>query len=429
MSIVKRAIVAGLAAASLASMPVAAADADPDLTGTWFDGLEAGVCFDDAFDDAGDFDFSIPAPVVPCEGPHQNEVVGRVPLGEAAHPGEDTVQIVDDACFVLYEEFLGRPIGSTLMFPFSVAPGEADWAAGVRDGLCSVYSGDSTPGTAASGSLRTPGELIAAYREVEGEPDIWLIDAGTGEALHNVTDNGMPENITSPSWSPDGKGIVFALDPSGAGEISDIFQVSLDDGTTVPLVAGPAEEDGGVISPDGKSLVFISDVGAAEFEIYKRDLETGAVTRLTDYPDRDSSPQWSPDGDRIAFRRRSDEGSDIWTMDPDGTNLVRLTDNGADNYDPRWSPDGTRIAFTTNLAGNYDIGLMNADGSEQHLVTTHPADDEYPTWSSDGRIMAFHSTRHGGTSLWLMRTDGTEQSELTGLAPVGFAMFAPAAPE
>jgi TolB protein len=77
------------------------------------------------------------------------------------------------------------------------------------------------------------------------------------------------------------------------------------------------------------------------------------------------------------------------------------------------------------MAGNFDIGVMNADGSEPQLLTTHPADDEFPTWSSDGQILAFHSNRQGGLSLWLMRADGTEQSELTGLAPVGFAMFAP----
>jgi len=116
-------------------------------------------------------------------------------------------------------------------------------------------------------------------------------------------------------------------------------------------------------------------------------------------------------------------------MDPDGSNLERLTDNGGDDYDPRWSPDGTRIAFTTSLAGNFDVGVMNADGSDPRLLTTHPADDEFPTWSSDGQILAFHSNRQGGLSLWLMRAEGTEQSELTGLAPVGFAMFAPVSAE
>lgn len=48
------------------------------VTGTWFDGLAAGVCFDDVFLPDGSYDFSVPAAVVPCDGLHDNEVVARV---------------------------------------------------------------------------------------------------------------------------------------------------------------------------------------------------------------------------------------------------------------------------------------------------------------------------------------------------------------
>ncbi|MFV2064843.1 MAG: DPP IV N-terminal domain-containing protein [Chloroflexota bacterium] len=426
----RRVVVAALAASLLIPLPAVAASPASDVTGTWFDGLVTGVCFDDAFDAAGEFDTSGSALIVPCEGPHDNEVVSRLALSDADFSSAAHIAFVDDACLAEQEAFLGRPIGSTLMFPFNVAPSEDDWAAGVHDALCVIYASEPVVGTAASGSLRAPGELIAAYREVERKPDIWLIDAGTGEALRNLTDNDLAELITAPSWTPDGASIAYAaqVDPDQPGD-SDIFLLSLVDGAVEPLVEGPGGQDGAVFSPDGSTIAYISDAGADDFEIYTRDLESGEVTRLTTYADRDSSPQWSPDGSRIAFRRRTEGVSDIWLMDADGSNLERLTDNGGNNYDPRWSPDGSRIAFTTNQAGNFDIGVMNADGSQQALLTTHPADDEFPTWSSDGSVLAFHSTRQGGVSLWLMRSDGSEQSELTGLAPVGFAKFAPAPTE
>ena len=420
-------LVAGLLVAL--SVPLQSAAAQAPATGTWFDGLEAGICFDDAFTDDGDWDFGVPALLVSCDGPHGNEVVARLSLGNGEHRGEAMIQAIDDRCATEYEDFLGRAIERTLLLPFNVGPSDVDWAAGAHDAVCVVYTGEPLIGTAASGSLRAPGETIAAYREVDQEPDIWLIDAGTGEALQNVTDNGLNEVITSPAWTPDGASIAFALEASGSGEQTDIFLVSVEDGTTVPLVETAADEDGAVFSPDGSTIAYISDADATEFEIYKQDLATGETTRLTTYADRDSSPQWSPDGTKLAFRRRADDVSDIWTMDIDGGDLQRLTDNGGNNYDPRWSPDGSRIAFTTNQAGNFDIGVMNSDGTEQALLTSHPADDEFPTWSSDGTVLAFHSTRHSGVSLWLMRSDGSDQSELTGLAPVGFSMFAPAARE
>jgi len=419
-------MVAALAASLLIPLPTLAASPASEVTGTWFDGLDAGVCFDDAFDAAGDFVYEPPASIVPCEGPHDNEVVSRLPLGDGDLPTEDLVEFVDSACLAEQEAFLGRPIERTLMSPFNVAPDADDWAAGAHDALCMVYAGEPVVGTAASGSLRVPGEVIAAYREVDQVPDVWLIDAGTGEALRNLTENDLAELIQAPSWTPDGKSIAFSAQVGDEAAGSDIFLLSVADGSVEPLVDGPGGQDGAVFSPDGSTIAYISDADADEFEIYTRDLNSGTTTRLTDYIDRDSSPQWSPDGNRIAFRRRTDGVSDIWLMDKDGSNLEQLTADGGNNFDPRWSPDGTRIAFTTNRAGNFDIGVMNADGSQQTLLTTHPADDEFPTWSSDGTVLAFHSTRQGGVSLWLMRADGTEQSELTGLAPVGFAKFAPA---
>ncbi len=421
----KRALL--LAVTGCLAIPMAgmAAEAEPADTGTWFDGLEVGTCFDDVFDATGDFDYSLPAPMTACDGLHDNEVVARVSLGDGDFPDKDLVPIVDGLCFDQYVAFLGRPIESTLMYPFSVAPDAEDWAAGAHDALCMVYAGEPVVGTAASGSLRAPGETLAVYREVEQHPDVWLVDGGSGTAVRNVTDNDFSKLVTAPAWTSDGRSIAYSVESEpGAGQW-DVYLVSLQTGDSSPLLDSPADEDNAAFAPDGSTVAYISNQAADDFDIYTQDLGSGATVRLTEWDDRKSSPQWSPDGSRLAFRRRIDDVSDIWTMNADGSDAQRLTDNGGNNYDPRWSPDGSRIAFTTNQAGNFDIAMMNADGTDQHLVTTHPADDEYPTWSRDGEILAFHSTRQGGVSLWLMRTDGSEQSELTGMAPVGFAKFAP----
>jgi len=422
---VKRAMVAALAAALLVPPAALAAAPDAAVTGTWFDGLDAGICFDDALEASGDFDYTIAALIVPCDGPHDNEVVARLPLGDGDFPTRDMGVFADEACAPEHEAFLGRPIESTLMRPFNVGPDADDWAAGAHDALCITYADEPVRGTAASGTLRYLGETLAVYREIEQKPDVWLVDAGTGEALRNVTDNDLRQLLQSPAWTPNGLALAVSAQTGDEGDQSDIHLVSVADGASVSLVEGPASEEGADFSPDGSTMVYFSDIDGGEFEIYTLDLARGETTRLTTYEDRDSTPRWSPDGTQIAFRRRTDGVSDIWLMDLDGSDLRRLTDNGGSSYDPRWSPDGTRIAFTTDQAGNFDIGVMNADGSEQQLLTTHPADDEYPSWSSDGQILAFHSTRHGGISLWLMQADGTGQSEPTGLAPMGFPVFAP----
>lgn len=122
--------------------------------------------------------------------------------------------------------------------------------------------------------------------------------------------------------------------------------------------------------------------------------------------EEEASPDWSPDGQRLAFecylegptegiaesdrRAYATEAADICTIGSDGQNRVRLTkDPGEDRY-PAWSPDGSQIAYTRRDG----IYLIKPDGNNQHRLV-HVPNANYAdeigkvAWSPDGNQLLF----------------------------------------
>ena len=136
-------------------------------------------------------------------------------------------------------------------------------------------------------------------------------------------------------------------------------------------------------------ITFVSDRDGNS-EIYVMDNDGGNPRRLTNNPDGDFQPSWSPDGKRIVFRSNRDglmgpfgTTSDIYVMDADGGNQQRLTENRVHDGSPSWSPDGERIAFESDRkrnSENFEIYVMDADGGNQQKLTNHPRNDGSPAW-------------------------------------------------
>ncbi len=117
----------------------------------------------------------------------------------------------------------------------------------------------------------------------------------------------------------------------------------------------------------------------------------------------DASPQFSPDGRRIAFA--SGRGVDriaIWLANADGSGLVQLT-RGPETYhgSPRWSPDGRSIAFDARgKDGRWNIKVMDSSGGEARQITSGDFTSTAPSWSQDGKSIYFASDRTGRFEVW-----------------------------
>src|ERR671925_1213495 len=154
-------------------------------------------------------------------------------------------------------------------------------------------------------------------------------------------------------------------------------------------------------------IVFESN-RAGNSEIYSMNPDGTDVTRLTNNTVVDSRPSLSPDGTLIAW----ESDGEIWVMSSNGTNKQQLTSAGI-NGAPTFSPDGTKIAFESNRTEDVEIWVMNADGTLQTNLTNSPGTDVNPAWSPNGTTLAFDSDRAGNRDVFTMTADGSTQTNLT----------------
>jgi Tol biopolymer transport system component len=136
----------------------------------------------------------------------------------------------------------------------------------------------------------------------------------------------------------------------------------------------------------------------------------------------DSSPQYSPDGSRIAFRSNRSGSNEIWVSDSNGQVPVQLTKfSGPLTGTPRWSPDGMNIAFDGRPEGQAEIYVISSIGGTPRRVTKSNAEDVVPSWSADGKSIYFASNRTGTWQVWRVASSGGAEEQVTTRG--GFAAF------
>lgn len=211
-----------------------------------------------------------------------------------------------------------------------------------------------------------------------------------------------------PSWSPDGKRLVYAS--------RDRLYVIGADGRGRRLLSGSGF--GAAWSPDGRRIAFVSRrTGQPEIHVIGADGRNARrVTVRTARWQEAYSPAWSPDGRMLAFSstRAGFFNPEIYVIRRDGRGLRRLTftkgSDGVlgDDTMPDWSSDGTRIAFTSNRTQSGAIWVMRPDGRGQRRLYDAPETDDWaPRFSPDRTRIAFTRLFPAGkTELWVMDADG-----------------------
>lgn len=209
--------------------------------------------------------------------------------------------------------------------------------------------------------------------------DIYYVDAFKGKAITQIT--YTDENEYNPSWSKDGKFIIFEKGSPPK------FYIKVTKNT-----AQAAQYTGLTVTKN---------------QIWLKNIETGEIKMLGE----GSFPTISPDGTEIAFvkydlnKKKTKETGTIWIMSIEGDSPKQLTDNqiGYATH-PNWSPDGEKIVFnlTKNNKIDSDIYTINIDGENLKQHTTNESNDFSPYWSNDNFIYfsSDRGTKKGNYQIW-----------------------------
>jgi TolB protein len=260
--------------------------------------------------------------------------------------------------------------------------------------------------------------------------------ARPGAKPRKLTSGGTAVNA---DYSPDGERIAFERRYGGRSP-DTLFTMGSDGSSQAPIRTTCTPDaclgdSAPAWSPHGNQLVFERAFGpivkdnAAGLDIVTANADGSNEQVILHYRSAEAQgqephyAQWSPDGTRIAVmilntKAKPVNGSAIYVLDRDGSDLRRITPIRLNAGKPDWSPDGKRIVFNSSSQGQaaVEIYTIRADGSGLRRLRREPRGSYSfdPVWSPNGERIAFvHGSRQRVPHIWTMKKNGTRLRQLT----------------
>jgi Tol biopolymer transport system component len=232
---------------------------------------------------------------------------------------------------------------------------------------------------------------------------VYVVDTG-GAPRQLASRQGFPQGL---AWAADGKRLLIAND---SGDGGGIWELELDGTLHAPRVAeesvgpGLSARDGRLVYTRARQVIDIWRVSTGD--------DAGGPPRKWIFSTRAQlTPQYSPDGSRIAFQSNRSGSPEIWLSDADGTNAVRLTTfNGPLTGGPSWCSDGRRLAFDSRESGESAVYVVDTLERVPRRVTTPQRNLALPVWSADCRWLL---ASDGRDVLYRVPADGGEAQRFT----------------
>ncbi|MDR2800262.1 MAG: translocation protein TolB [Desulfovibrio sp.] len=261
---------------------------------------------------------------------------------------------------------------------------------------------------------------VMAFVKSEGpnKKDIWSVQPN-GRRLVRLTN--LRGEALSPTWSPDGRRVLFTHIDKRSHGLGVCDTVS----KTVQRIKFPGNTViGPVYMPDGRVAVSLTDGRNPSIFLLGHNLEKQG--RLDDSAAIDVSPSVDTTGSLMAFTSGRLGSPQVFLKDLRSGAVRRISQAGSYNTDPSISPDGTLIAYARQEGGGHRIYVQDLVTGQERQVSFGPGSDEEPAFAPDSYFIAFMSTRGGSRGIYVTTRNGGEARRLpTGPGDAAFPAWGP----
>ncbi len=247
--------------------------------------------------------------------------------------------------------------------------------------------------------------MIAFVKGNGYKRDVWVARA-TGRDLRQVTN--LPGSAMSPSWSPDGRYIVFSHFDNSTHALCVFDRMS----NQVKRIRFPGNTViGPCFLPDNRVAVSLStghypDIFLLNRQFQReRPLEQSSAINV--------SPSFDATGTKMAFTSSRLGNPQVFLKDLNTGSVSRVSMDGSYNSEPCISPDGTLVAYTKATPSGFRIFVRDLITGSDQQISYGPGRDEQPAFAPDSYFVAFTSTRSGTQQIYLTTRHGGEAKLLS----------------
>jgi dipeptidyl aminopeptidase/acylaminoacyl peptidase len=244
-------------------------------------------------------------------------------------------------------------------------------------------------------------DQLAFYWDTTGRMELHVMDLAT-KTVRQVSHGEVPTALRAGfAWSRDDRSIVFAKD-SGGNEQHDLYKIDVASSAVTRLTSDPKAQEYVVqFSPDDRWISVLTNKAhpaapnePGQLNLWKMRADGSDYAPLTRYRYPIFGGQWSPDGKLISISTNEDptnlKNQDIHVVKADGTGARKLfsAKAGSQDFTSDWHPDGTRLAITSDASGSPRAGILDLGAGTVRWLGTEGVEEHSGKFSKDGRWLS-----------------------------------------